>query len=185
MGERDGGRFAGTSYSGPGDRRRLPRSSEVRRRLSVLPGDLRRPRPGLTDERWTALALADEVHAVVGVGAAVDFPRGYPSLRGGNVSSVAVFHEVGITAIGEDDPPARVDRLGAGCDQSKWAAEVALRRARDHGLVVTATRPGGLGEHTRTGAHDPRDLSSGLLAAFSRFRTVRPSATSTRHPWTG
>ncbi|WP_435135512.1 thioester reductase domain-containing protein [Actinacidiphila sp. bgisy144] len=170
---------------------RLPWSSEVRRRVSVLPGDLRRPRLGLTGERWTA--LADEVDAVVGVGAAVDFLRGYPSLRGSNVlgtlalaefaaagrpkplhhvSSVAVFNEVGITAMGEDDPLARVDRLVAGYDQSKWAAEVALRRARDHGLVVTALRPGGIGGHTRTGAHNPRDLSSGLLAAFSRFRTV-------------
>ncbi|MFE2583360.1 thioester reductase domain-containing protein [Streptomyces sp. NPDC059378] len=170
---------------------RLPWSAEVRRRITVLPGDIRRPRLGLSEELWHT--LAHELDSVVGVAAAVDFLRGYPSLRGSNVlgaltlaelaatgrpkplhhiSSIAVFNEVGITSMGEDDPLAHVDRLVAGYDQSKWAAEVALRRARDHGLVVSALRPGGIGGHTRTGAHNPQDLSSGLISAFGRFRTV-------------
>ncbi|MFE3638811.1 thioester reductase domain-containing protein, partial [Streptomyces sp. NPDC059168] len=170
---------------------RLPWSSEIRRRITVLPGDIRRPRLGLTDERWHT--LAHELDGVVGVAAAVDFLRGYRSLRGSNVlgaltlaelaatgrpkplhhiSSIAVFNEVGITSMGEDDPLAHIDRLVSGYDQSKWAAEVALRRARDHGLVVTALRPGGIGGHTRTGAYNPQDLSSGLISAFGRFRTV-------------
>ncbi|MEU1498324.1 thioester reductase domain-containing protein [Streptomyces sp. NPDC005732] len=170
---------------------RLPWSSEVRRRVTVLPGDIRNPRLGLSGELWNT--LAHELDSVVGVAAAVDFLRGYRSLRQSNVlgaltlaelaasgrpkplhhiSSIAVFNEVGITAMGEDDPLARVDRLVAGYDQTKWAAEVALRRARDHGLVVTALRPGGIGGHTRTGAYNPQDLSSGLLSAFGRFRTV-------------
>ncbi|MGW5282444.1 thioester reductase domain-containing protein [Streptomyces collinus] len=170
---------------------RLPWSSEVRRRITVLPGDIRRPRLGLTEEQW--LTLAHELDSVVGVAAAVDFLRGYRSLRSSNVlgtltlaelaaagrpkplhhiSSVAVFNEVGITSMGEDDPLAHVDRLVSGYDQSKWAAEVALRRARDHGLVVTALRPGGIGGHTKTGAYNPQDLSSGLISAFGRFRTV-------------
>jgi thioester reductase-like protein len=169
----------------------LPWSSEVRRRITVLPGDIRHPHLGLSDELWNT--LAHELDSVVGVAAAVDFLRGYPSLRQSNVlgtltlaelaatgrpkplhhiSSIAVFNEVGITAMGEDDPLAHVDRLIAGYDQTKWAAEVALRRARDHGLVVTALRPGGIGGHTRTGAYNPQDLSSGLFSAFARFRTV-------------
>ncbi|QDN96660.1 NAD-dependent epimerase/dehydratase family protein [Streptomyces sp. S1A1-8] len=169
----------------------LPWSSEVRRRVTVLPGDIRRPHLGLSDELWTT--LTHELDSVVGVAAAVDFLRGYQSLRQSNVvgsltlaelaatgrpkplhhiSSIAVFNEVGITAMGEDDPLAHVDRLVAGYDQTKWAAEVALRRARDHGLIVTALRPGGIGGHTRTGAYNPQDLSSGLLSAFGRFRTV-------------
>jgi hypothetical protein len=49
---------------------------------------------------------------------------------------------------------------------------VALRRAREHGVTVTLMRPGGIGGHTRTGAHNPKDLGSGLLSAFSRFRAV-------------
>ncbi|MFE9773186.1 thioester reductase domain-containing protein, partial [Streptomyces sp. NPDC005931] len=170
---------------------RLPWSSEVRRRITVLPGDVRRPRLGLSEDTWTR--LAHELDSVVGVAAAVDFLRGYPSLRQSNVigaltlaelaaagrpkplhhiSSVAVFNEVGIASMGEDDPLAHADRLVAGYDQTKWAAEVALRRARDHGLVVTALRPGGIGGHTRTGAYNPQDLSSGLISAFGRFRTV-------------
>ncbi|MGV9570665.1 thioester reductase domain-containing protein [Streptomyces nigra] len=169
----------------------LPWSSEVRRRVTVLPGDIREPRLGLSAGVWDR--LAEELDSVVSVAAAVDFLRGYPSLRASNVlgsltlaelaatgrpkplhhiSSVAVFNEVGIPSMGEDDPFAHVDRLVAGYDQSKWAAEVALRRARDHGLVVTALRPGGIGGHTRTGAYNPQDLSSGLLSAFARFRSV-------------
>ncbi|MFF4575098.1 thioester reductase domain-containing protein [Streptomyces sp. NPDC001410] len=170
---------------------KLPWSSEIRRRITVLPGDIRSPRLGLTDEQWHALAY--ELDSIVGVAAAVDFLRGYQSLRSSNVlgaltlaelaatgrpkplhhiSSIAVFNEVGITSMGEDDPLAHVDRLISGYDQSKWAAEVALRRARDHGLVVTALRPGGIGGHTKTGAYNPLDLSSGLISAFGRFRTV-------------
>ncbi|MEU6273300.1 thioester reductase domain-containing protein [Streptomyces populi] len=170
---------------------RLPWSSEVRRRVTVLPGDIRRPHLGLSDGVWNK--LAHELDSIVGVAAAVDFLRGYQSLRGSNVlgaltlaelaatgppkplhhiSSIAVFNEVGISSMGEDDPLAHVDRLVAGYDQTKWAAEVALRRARDHGLIVTAMRPGGIGGHTRTGAHNPQDLSSGLISAFGRFRTV-------------
>lgn len=170
---------------------RLPWSSEIRRRVTVLPGDIRRPHLGLSDDVWNK--LAHEVDSVVGVAAAVDFLRGYQSLRQSNVigaltlaelaatgppkplhhiSSIAVFNEVGIASMGEDDPLAHVDRLVAGYDQTKWAAEVALRRARDHGLIVTAMRPGGIGGHTRTGAHNPQDLSSGLISAFGRFRTV-------------
>ncbi|MFD3502262.1 thioester reductase domain-containing protein [Streptomyces sp. NPDC058678] len=169
----------------------LPWSSEVRRRITVLPGDIRRPHLGLSDDLWNT--LAHELDSVVGVAAAVDFLRGYQSLRQSNVlgtltlaelaatgrakplhhiSSIAVFNEVGITAMGEDDPLAHVDRLIAGYDQTKWAAEVAMRRARDHGLVVTALRPGGIGGHTKTGAYNPQDLSSGLFSAFARFRTV-------------
>jgi thioester reductase-like protein len=169
----------------------LPWSSEVRRRITVLPGDMRRPHLGLSDELWNT--LAHELDSIVGVAAAVDFLRGYQSLRQSNVlgpltlaelaatgrpkplhhiSSIAVFNEVGITSMGEDDPFAHVDRLIAGYDQTKWAAEVALRRARDHGLVVTALRPGGISGHSRTGAYNPQDLSSGLISAFGRFRTV-------------
>ncbi|MFD8383025.1 thioester reductase domain-containing protein [Streptomyces sp. NPDC059679] len=169
----------------------LPWSSEIRRRVTVLPGDLRRPRLGLSEERWDA--LTEELDSVVSVAAAVDFLRGYASLRQSNVigpltlaelaatgrpkplhhiSSIAVFNQVGIVSMGEDDPLARIDRLVAGYDRSKWAAETALRRARDHGLVVTMMRPGGIGGHTKTGAYNAQDLSSGLISAFGRFRTV-------------
>jgi thioester reductase-like protein len=169
----------------------LPWNAEVRRRVTVLAGDIRQPRLGLSDERWETLAR--DVDSIVGVAAAVDFVRGYVSLRQTNVlgplqlaelattgrikplhhiSSIAVFNEVGITSMGEDDPVAHIDGLAAGYDKTKWAAEAALRRAREHGLVVTFLRPGGIGGHTRTGAYNPRDLSSGFMSAFTRFRKV-------------
>ncbi|MFF3906974.1 thioester reductase domain-containing protein [Streptomyces sp. NPDC001848] len=168
-----------------------PWSFEVRRRVTVLAADIRQPRLGLSQERWES--LAHDVDSIVNVAAAVDFLRGYPSLRQTNVlgplqlaelamtgrpkplhhiSSVAVFNEVGIATMGEDDPVAHVDRLFAGYDKSKWAAEAVLRRAREHGLTVTFLRPGAIGGHTRTGVYNPRDLSTGLIGAISRFRTV-------------
>ena len=171
----------------------LPWSAEVRRRITVLPADIRQPRLGLTVEQWTHLSC--DIDAVVSVAAAVDFLRGYPSLRQTNVlavhtlaefaatgrikplhhiSSIAVFNEVGIASMGEDDPVAHVDRLAAGYDKTKWAAEALLRRARERGLVVTLLRPGGIGGHTQTGAYNSHDLSAGFLAAVSRFRTVPP-----------
>lgn len=169
----------------------LPWSAEVRRRVTVLTGDLREPCLGLTEERWAT--LAEEIDAIVNVAAAVDFLRGYPSLRSGNVlgpltlarlaatgrpkplhhvSSIAVFNELGIAAMGEDDPVANVGKLVIGYDRTKWAAEAVLRRAREHGVVVTVLRPGGIGGHRETGAHNPRDLNSGIIAALSRFGTV-------------
>ena len=169
----------------------VPWSAEVRRRVTVLAGDIREPRLGLTDEQWVRLAY--DVDSVVSVAAAVDFLRGYPSLRQTNVlgpltlaefattgrikplhhvSSIAVFNEIGIASMGEDDPVAHVDRLAAGYDKTKWAAEAALRRARDRGLIVTVMRPGGIGGHTQTGAYNAQDLSTGFMSAFTRFRTV-------------
>lgn len=170
---------------------RLPWSAEARRRVTVLAGDIGRPRLGLTEEQWTS--LAHDADSVVSVAAAVDFLRGYPSLRQTNVlgpltlagfattgrvkplhhiSSLAVFNEAGIASMGEDDPVAHVDLLAAGYDKSKWAAEAALRRARDHGLVVTLMRSGGIGGHTETGAYNAHDLRTGFMAAFARFRTM-------------
>ncbi|RDI60354.1 thioester reductase domain-containing protein [Nocardia pseudobrasiliensis] len=169
----------------------LPWSPEIERRITVLAGDVRQPRLGLSDEWWGVLAA--EIDAIVNVAAAVDFLRGYPSLRRTNVlgpltlaelamtgtikplhhiSSVAVYNEVNAPSMGEDDPVAHLDRLGAGYDKSKWAAEALLRRAREHGLVVTFLRPAGIGGNVHTGAHNPHDLSSAFLAAFSRFRTM-------------
>lgn len=169
----------------------LPWSSEVRRRVTVLAGDIRQPRLGLTSEQWDRLAR--EIDSVVSVAAAVDFLRGYPSLRQTNVfgiltlaelamtgkpkpmhhiSSVAVFNEVGMDKIGEDDSVARIDRLFAGYDRAKWVAEAALRRARDRGLDVTIVRPGGIGGHTQTGVYNNQDLSCAFTAAFARYRTV-------------
>ncbi|MQT01738.1 SDR family oxidoreductase, partial [Streptomyces jumonjinensis] len=170
---------------------RLPWSAELRRRITTLPGDIRQPRLGLAEDRWQA--LAHNVDSVVSVAAAVDFLRGYQSLRRSNVlgpltlaelaatgpvkplhhiSSTAVFNEAGIAAIGDDAPLARVDRLSTGYEQSKWAAETALRRAREHGLAVTLMRPGAIGGHTGTGAYNPQDLLTGFLSAITRFRIV-------------
>ncbi|MET7356971.1 thioester reductase domain-containing protein [Streptomyces sp. NPDC005562] len=168
-----------------------PWTAEVRRRVTVLAADLRQPCLGLAPEVWEE--LAHDLDSIVNVAAAVDFLRGYPSLRQTNVlgplalaelamtgrpkplhhiSSVAVFNEVGIEKMGEDDPVAHIDRLFAGYDKSKWAAEAVLRRAREHGLTVTFLRPGAIGGHTRTGVYNPHDLSTGLIGAFSRYRTV-------------
>ncbi|MDE8647604.1 thioester reductase domain-containing protein [Rhodococcus qingshengii] len=169
----------------------LPWSPEVARRVTVLPGDFRLPRLGLSEDRWEM--LADDVDSIVNVGAAVDFLRGYSSLRQSNVvgpltlaelamtgrvkplhhiSSVAVFNEIGIASMAEDDQLAHINKLAAGYDKTKWAAEVALRRAREHGLVVTIMRPAGIGGHPETGAHNSHDFSSAFVATHSHFGTM-------------
>ncbi|MFE9320841.1 thioester reductase domain-containing protein [Nocardia sp. NPDC052278] len=169
----------------------LPWSREVLRRVTPLAGDLRLPHLGLSDERWETLAA--DVDSIVNAGAAVDFLRGYPSLRRTNVlgpltlaelactdrpkpvhhiSSLAVFNGSEAATLGEDEPTANVAALPIGYDRSKWAAEAVLRRAGEHGLVVTILRPGGIGSHPETGAHNPRDLNAGITAALMRFRTV-------------
>ncbi|MDF0530798.1 thioester reductase domain-containing protein [Tsukamurella sp. 8F] len=168
----------------------VPWNTEVRRRVTAVAGDLAAPRLGLDDVRWQALAA--EVDGVVSVGAEVDFVRGYRSLGGANVagplslaelasvgpvplhhvSSLGAFNQIGIEAMDEDGPLARVDRLGSGYDRSKWASDVALQRARDHGLVVTLLRPGGIGGNRSTGAHNAHDLSSAITAALTRYRTI-------------
>lgn len=169
----------------------LPWSREILRRVTPLAGDLRRPRLGLTAARWDTLAT--EIDAIVNAGAAVDFLRGYPSLRGTNVhgpltlaelacatrskplhhiSSLAVFNGSTATTLAEDAPTANVAALPIGYDRSKWAAEALLRRAGEHGVTVTVLRPGGIGGHPETGAHNPRDLNTGITAALLRFRTV-------------
>ncbi|MGV9822067.1 thioester reductase domain-containing protein [Nocardia xishanensis] len=169
----------------------LPWSREILRRVTPLAGDLRLPRLGLSDDQWKTLAA--EVDSIVNAGAAVDFLRGYPSLRRTNVlgpltlaelacidrpkplhhiSSLAVFNGTDAATLNEDDPTAHVATLPIGYDRSKWAAEAVLRRAGEHGLVVTILRPGGIGSHPETGAHNPRDLNAGITAALLRFRTA-------------
>ncbi|WP_157514285.1 SDR family oxidoreductase, partial [Nocardia concava] len=169
----------------------LPASREVMRRVTPLAGDLRSARLGLSEQRWER--LADEVDSIVNAGAAVDFLRGYPSLRRTNVlglltlaelacagrvkplhhvSSLAVFNGTEAETLGEDEPTTNVAALPIGYDRSKWAAEALLERAARHGLVTTVLRPGGIGGHPETGAHNPRDLNAGISAALMRFRTV-------------
>ncbi|HEY2734137.1 MAG TPA: thioester reductase domain-containing protein, partial [Polyangiales bacterium] len=171
--------------------RELTWSHELERRISVLVGDIQAPRLGLSQERWDELTTG--IDCIVNVAAAVDFMRGYRSLRKANVlgpltlatlattgpikslhhvSTVSIFDELGIRSMNEDDPPAHVDRLFAGYETSKWAAEALLRRARDRGLSVSFYRPGGIVGHTVTGVYNPHDLSSGFMAAWQALRAL-------------
>lgn len=171
--------------------RELPCSPELQRRMSVLVGDIAAPRLGLSDAQWDA--LAHDVDCIVNVAAAVDFMRGYASLRKSNVlgpltlatlastgpikslhqvSTISIFDELGIRSVAEDDPPAHVDRLFAGYETTKWAAEAVLRRARERGLPMSLYRPGGIVGHTVTGVYNPHDLSSGFMAAWQALRAL-------------
>lgn len=171
--------------------RDLPWSPELERRIEVVAGDLQEPRLGWSEDRWNV--LASEVDSIVNVGATVDFVRGYLPMRKANVlgpltlsafaatarikplhhvSTISIFDEIGIPSIGEDDSVAHVDKLFTGYEQTKWAAEAVLRRARERGLVVTFCRPGGIGGHTETGVYNPQDLSSAFVAAWVVHRTM-------------
>ncbi|MEZ4453136.1 MAG: thioester reductase domain-containing protein [Nannocystaceae bacterium] len=133
-------------------------------RVQAIAGRLDRPRLGLDDRRWEA--LAGEVDLVVHNGAAVNFVRGWSELAAINVGGTeealrlaaagrpAGFVHVSTKGVfdpavhdGEgplrEDDPVRTPTDGAlGYQRSKWAAEALVRQAGARGLPVAIARPG-------------------------------------------
>ncbi|AZQ32135.1 amino acid adenylation domain-containing protein [Streptomyces cyaneochromogenes] len=145
-------------------------------RLIAVPGDLSLERLGLPPTDFDALAR--QVDAVYHTGACVNLALSYEQLKDTNVrgtaevlrlavqhhtvplhhvSTVGVYANAdGRGAIRPDDPLPPDGTLSNGYAQSKWAAEVLLRQARQRGLPVSIYRPtritgaavGGLGPTT-------------------------------------
>ncbi len=149
-------------------------------RIVPVPGDLARPRWGLPEEEFRA--LAGRVEAVYHSGAWVNFTYPYAALKPANVlgteealrlaalgrakplhfvSTLAVFAPGG-TAGGaaglEGPPPADTAGLQGGYPQSKWVAERLVALGHERGIPVTLHRPGAISGDSRRGACNPRDL---------------------------
>ncbi|MFJ6379392.1 amino acid adenylation domain-containing protein [Kitasatospora sp. NPDC092039] len=144
-------------------------------RISVLAGDLARPRLGLTEERFDALART--VDAVYHAGASVNLVYPYAELKAANVtgteevlrlaarhrtvpvhhvSTIGVFGAsapvLGGGGIAESAPTGPAAELGTGYTRSKWVAEEVVGLARRRGLPVSVYRPSRISGDTRTGA---------------------------------
>ncbi len=130
-------------------------------RLAVVVGDLARPRLGLSEEEFDALAATVDV--VYHNGAQVHWLHPYETLRAANVRgteevlrlaarhrSVPVHHvsTVGVFAdaaeegrpLRVDDPTGPAERLPSGYLQSKWVAERLTAQAVERGLPVSVYR---------------------------------------------
>ena len=154
----------------------LPRPSAER--VHVVDCDFTQPGLGLTSADRRRLTGA---RTIVHCAAQVSLNRGYDSLRTVNVVATgdllrlaydggSHFHHVSTVAVGgphrlpEDFVDAH-DGLSDGYQQSKWLAEDMLRHTEERGLSVACYRLGRVTASTDTGALNPGDFVSQLVAA--------------------
>jgi thioester reductase-like protein len=153
-------------------------------RVVPVPGDLETAGLGVTPERWAS--LVQRVDAVYHVAAQVNLAYDYQQLKPANVegtrnilrlaaagrvkplhylSSYAVFDS--IQNIGkvfsEDDEPVAHEQLSTGYAESKWVAEMMVRRASAAGVPAAVYRVGWVIGDSRTGAWKPADFIPRLL----------------------
>ena len=163
--------------------------------LEAWAGDLGKPRFGLAEADWAALARRCD--AVCHLGALVNFLFDYRAHRAANVlGTVEVLrfalegrtkplHHVSTlgvlerqarasgTPVPEDFAPARALAPVSGYSRSKWVAERILAAARERGAPVTVYRLGELMPASDNGRPHTRALTHLLLTAFHRLG-VRP-----------
>ncbi|MGJ6969374.1 type I polyketide synthase [Streptosporangium sp. G11] len=148
-------------------------------RVKVVVGDLTRPRLGLSETDFDALAR--DVDAVYHAGAAVNWLHPYAMLKSANVTgteevlrlaarhrTVPVHHvsTTGVFAATEsadhalrvDDPTGPAERLPSGYLQSKWVGEQLVALAQGRGLPVTVHRVDAVSGDQRNGACQTRDF---------------------------
>jgi thioester reductase-like protein len=149
-------------------------------RVHAIAGHLDRPRLGLPDATWTA--LADSLDQLVHNGAAVNFARSWQQLAAVNVdgttealrlacagrptrfihvSTKGIFDPAvypGTAAIAEDDPIRPPAGPLLGYQRSKWAAESLVRQAGARGLPIAVVRPGRISGDLATGGLPESDF---------------------------
>lgn len=152
-------------------------------RVRTLTGDLSRPRLGLSDASYDALAR--EVDAVCHAAAAVNWVFSYAALRSANVAGTlellrlacragARFHFVsslstcystsGPRTVDEDfDALPELRGVYLGYAQTKVVGESLVQQAGARGLPVRIYRPALISGHSATGAFNRDDLISALV----------------------
>jgi thioester reductase-like protein len=153
-------------------------SLEDLQRVVAIPGDLSRPRFGMTEGEFEALSRG--LLKVFHNGAAVNFSRPYSSLKASNVDgtrealrlaarSGASFHYVSTLyvfgqhdgdsgPITEDSVPEDWRDLRLGYTQSKWVAERVVDLAAERGIESWIYRLGRISGSSRTGSGPAHDL---------------------------
>jgi len=158
-----------------------------RPRLVFTPGDLSRPRLGLSPAEFAELAgLIDIIHHN---GALVNFVYPYQTHKDVNVrgtteilrlattTRLKAVHFVSTLSVlhtgGHDDgrvyrEDADLPAIGApfgGYAQSKWVGEELVREAGRRGVPVAVYRPGPVGGHSLTGVTNSDDMMSTIARA--------------------
>ncbi|CAK7225884.1 putative NRPS-like protein biosynthetic cluster [Sporothrix curviconia] len=160
-------------------------------RIAIVAGDLSLPNLGMSDKAFDS--LASQVQAIVHAGAHVNLVYPYDALRDANVGGTrevvrlvgkggATLHYISTNGVlppskmawAEDDTPVAttsdvVDKIPDGYGQTKWAAEQLILTASRRGLPARIYRPGTLGGHSVTGATNPRDVVTALIAESLRI----------------
>ena len=149
-------------------------------RIIPIPGDLSKPRFGLSELDFDI--LANTVDLILHNGAQVNFMYPYSALRGVNVNGTqeiirlasrsrpipvhyistlsvgAVSQFQGMTRVYEDDPITNPADMCMGYIESKWVSEQILFEAHRQGLPMTIYRPKDISGHSQTGLWKTRDL---------------------------
>jgi thioester reductase-like protein len=160
-------------------------------------GDLTRPRLGLADQEYRA--LADTVDVVYHSAVHINFVQPYASVKPVNVdglgriveftatgrpkhlqhmSTIAVFapgEARAGTPLTEDDVPDAPERLGIGYTRSKWVAERLAMLARERGVPVTIYRIGRISGDGTTGACQPDDFLWRQIKSFIELGSAPPA----------
>ncbi|MEZ0053024.1 amino acid adenylation domain-containing protein/thioester reductase-like protein [Mycobacterium sp. MAA66] len=156
--------------------------------ITALPGDVSRPRLGLSQNKFDE--LADSLDAIYHCAAPVSWVKSYNALEstvvGGAVevlrlstrhgikpvhyiSSLAVFPFDG-TARGENH--AALDHgqnLLGGYAQAKWTGERVMAEATDRGLPITIYRPPLISGHSRTGVFNADSYFERMIKGCSEL----------------
>ncbi|KAJ5551066.1 hypothetical protein N7461_005764 [Penicillium sp. DV-2018c] len=153
-------------------------------RIEVLPGNLSRPRLGLTPDEFEDIAA--RVQVIVHAAATVNLVYPYAALRGANVggtreilrlaakggATVQYVSTNGVlppsgkngwsesTVLDVEDVPKK---LLDGYGQTKWVAEQLVLKAGQRGLPVKIHRCGTISGHSDTGSANAWDLLTALI----------------------
>ncbi|MFF3200843.1 amino acid adenylation domain-containing protein [Streptomyces sp. NPDC002962] len=162
---------------------RIRLTDAARDRVTAIPADLARPRLGLDEKEFTALARTCD--AILHNAANVSILREYAGLRAANTEStrelsrlaaprsiplhfVSTLSVAPPLALAAEVPEAFLPPhpgLRHGYQQSKWAAEQLLRQAAERGLPVTVHRLGRIVGPAATGHVNERDFLWSVLRA--------------------
>ena len=152
----------------------MPDDDVFRQRVSCASMDLSKPRLGLEDKAWAA--LADSIDGIIHCGAWVHHVFDYPTLRAANVNSTKALLELAVSAK-EASPMAFVSTISSasvvegsvlpevgpgpeplsdmGYILSKYVSERVVAAYLDQGGSATVVRPGNISADTRTGISLP------------------------------
>ncbi|HYD80793.1 MAG TPA: thioester reductase domain-containing protein [Paucimonas sp.] len=154
------------------------------RRISVLCGDINRPRLGLTEKEWERCSR--EVDQILHASAHVNHIEGYATFRESThgmkevirlagsqrlkliqfiSSTAACFHKNGdeFSVFEKEAFIENGESVYGGYGQSKWVQETFLKRAHEHGIPYVIYRFGELSGSSRTGLGQTDDMLHRLL----------------------